>query len=154
MKSSVNSGNSTKPSSPHSSIEFEERVRYSETDRMGVAHNKNYLVWFEIGRTEFCRNKNISYKDIESRGYFLVVVEAFCKFRKPLKYDDRFLIKVSLRELTPKKVIFDYELLTRDPKTIIAKGYTVHIVTDSQTNVSSLPPDIMEKMNSHPSPKP
>lgn len=154
MKNSTNSENLTDSSSSHSSIEFEQRVRYSETDRMGVAHNKNYFVWFEIGRTQYCRNKNIPYRDIESRGYFLVVVEAFCKFRKPLKYDDRFLIRVSLRELTPKKVIFDYELETIDRKAVIATGYTVHIVTDSQANVSTLPPDIIEKMKSQSSPKP
>ncbi len=68
-------------------IEFEELVRYSETDKMGVAHNKNYFEWFEIGRTEYCRQKNIPYKDIETQGFFLVVVEAFCKYKKPLKYD-------------------------------------------------------------------
>jgi len=65
------------------SVEIKERVRYSETDRMGLAHNKNYLEWFEIGRTEFCRQQNIPYSEIEARGYYLVVVEAYCKYRKP-----------------------------------------------------------------------
>ena len=126
------------------SVEIKERVRYSETDRMGIAHNKNYLEWFEIGRTEFCRHQNISYSEIEARGYYLVVVEAYCKYRKSLGYDDEFNIRVILDQLTPKKVVFKYELL-KDNK-IIASGYTVHIVTNSKTEVCSLPADIIEKI--------
>lgn len=87
-------------------IEVEERVRYSETDQMGVAHNKNYFEWFEIGRTEYCNQKNIPYKNIEARGYYLVVVEAYCKYKKPLRYDEKFIIRVSLEEITAKKVVF------------------------------------------------
>jgi len=105
MKNSRNSANSPDKVFPIQNlknfIELEERVRYSETDQMGVAHNKNYFEWFEIGRTEYCRQKNIPYKDIESQGYYFVVVEAFCKYKKPLRYDDVFLIRVSLEEITP-----------------------------------------------------
>ena len=127
-------------------IEFKERVRYSECDRMGVAHNKNYLEWFEIGRTEFCHRKNISYKNIESQGYYLVVVEAFCRYKKPLRYDDSFIIRVSLREATPRKVVFHYELLTIDKKELVASGYTVHVATDSKAKVCSLPLEILDKL--------
>jgi acyl-CoA thioester hydrolase len=129
------------------SIEIEERVRYSETDQMGVAHNKSYFEWFEIGRTEFCRRKGISYKDIEAHGYYLVVVEAFCKYRKPVRYDEVFLIRVSLREITPKKVIFDYELLTKEERKLIASGYTVHIVTNAKAEVSILPEELLKKIS-------
>jgi acyl-CoA thioester hydrolase len=128
-------------------IEIEERVRYSETDQMGVAHNKNYFEWFEIGRTEFCRQKGISYKDIEARGYYFVVVEAFCKYRKPLRYDDVFVIRVSLREITPKKVVFDYELLTREERKLIASGYTVHIVTNAKAEVAAMPQQLLKKIS-------
>jgi len=128
-------------------IEFEERVRYSETDQMGVAHNKNYFEWFEIGRTEFCRKRGISYQDIEARGYYFVVVEAFCKYRKPLRYDDVFVIRVSLREITPKKVVFDYELLTKEERNLIASGYTIHIVTNAKAEVSAMPEKFLKKMS-------
>jgi YbgC/YbaW family acyl-CoA thioester hydrolase len=84
-------------------VETEERVRYSETDQMGVAHNKSYFEWFEIGRTEFCRKKGIPYKEIEAQGFYLVVVEAFCRYRKPLRYDQRFTIRVTLREAQPER---------------------------------------------------
>ena len=127
-------------------IELEEKVRYSETDQMGVAHNKNYFEWFEIGRTEYCRQKNIPYKDIEAQGFYLVVVEAFCKYKKPLKYDQKFIIRVFLENITPKKVEFAYELVTKEEKKLIASGHTVHIVTNSDAKTCSLPPHIISHL--------
>ncbi len=127
-------------------IEFEERVRYSETDQMGVAHNKSYFEWFEIARTEYCRRKNISYKSIEEQGYYLVVVEAFCRYKKPLRYDENFLIRVFLKKIIPKKVIFTYELFTKDKKKLVASGYTVHIVTNARSKVCPLPPHIINTL--------
>jgi acyl-CoA thioester hydrolase len=127
-------------------VEIEGRVRYSETDRMGVAHNKSYFEWFEIGRTEYCRRRGIAYRDIEAQGFYLVVVEAFCRYRKPLRYDDEFIIRVSLRESTPKKVAFDYELLAKDDRRLVASGYTIHIVTNKRGEVSSLPDAILARI--------
>ncbi len=127
-------------------VEIEERVRYSETDQMGVAHNKSYFEWFELGRTEFCRQKGVPYKDIEDLGYYLVVVEASCKYRRPLRYDQVFIIRVSLREMTSKKAIFDYELLTKEDKKLIASGSTVHIVTNSEGQVRLLPENVVKKI--------
>jgi acyl-CoA thioester hydrolase len=132
-------------------IEFEEKVRYSETDQMGVAHNKNYFEWFEIGRTEYCRRKNIPYKDIEAQGFYLVVVEAFCRYRKPLRYDQKFLIRVFLESITPKKVEFAYELVTKKEKKLIASGHTVHIVTNSKAKTCSLPANIISRLKACPS---
>jgi acyl-CoA thioester hydrolase len=128
-------------------FETEERVRYSETDQMGVAHNKNYFEWFEIGRTEFCRRKGISYREIEAQGFYLVVVEAFCKYRKPLRYDQMFTIRVSLREAASKKVVFDYEILTKEDRHLVASGYTVHIATNARGEVSPLPTAVLEKIS-------
>ena len=129
-------------------IEFEERVRYSETDQMGVAHNTSYFGWFEIARTEFCRRKSIPYKSIEEQGYYLVVVEAFCKYKKPLRYDDNFFIRVYLKEIAPKKLVFTYELFEKDRKKKVASGHTVHIVTNARSKVCALPPDIVNKIKS------
>jgi acyl-CoA thioester hydrolase len=129
-------------------VEIEERVRYSETDQMGVAHNKSYFEWFEIGRTEFCRKKGIPYKEIEAQGFYLVVVEASCKYRKPLRYDERFLIRVTLREATSKKVVFDYEILAQPDRRLVASGYTVHISTNARAEVSPLPPSVLEMITS------
>jgi len=129
-------------------IEIKERVRYSETDQMGVAHNKSYFEWFEIARTEYCRQKNIPYKDIEAQGYYLVVAESFCRYKMPLRYDEKFLIRVWPEEIKPKKVIFSYELLTEEEKNLIATGYTVHVVTNPKAQVCSLPEEILEKFKS------
>jgi acyl-CoA thioester hydrolase len=133
-------------SSSQNFVEIEEKVRYSETDQMGVAHNKCYFEWFEIGRTEYCRYKGIPYKDIEARGYYLVVVEAFCRYKKSLRYDETFLIRVSLKEISQKKVVFEYELLTKKDRLPVASGYTVHIATDAKANVRTLPPDIVDML--------
>ncbi len=146
-RSSVNLSNKTASNKGKNNfIEFEERVRYSEIDRMGVAHNKNYFEWFEIGRTEYCHKKNIPYKSIEDQGYYLVVAEAFCRYKRPLRYDETFLIRVSLKEISPKKVVFGYELVTKKDKKIIATGYTVHVSTNSKAEVRSLPQDILNKL--------
>lgn len=127
-------------------LEIEERVRYSETDQMGVAHNKSHFEWFEIGRTEFCRKKGIPYRDIEARGYALVVVEAFCRYRKPLRYDEKFLIRVALREMTPKKAVFAYELRAKTGHTLIAHGYTIHIAVNKKGQVCNLPGELLDKI--------
>jgi acyl-CoA thioester hydrolase len=128
--------------------EIEERVRYSEIDQMGIAHNRVYFDWFELGRTEFCRKKKITYRDIEAQGYYLVVAESFCRFRKPLRYDERFLIRTSLDEMTPKRAVFYYELRSKKERTLIATGYSVHVVTDKNALICSLPKDIVEKLKS------
>jgi acyl-CoA thioester hydrolase len=131
-------------------IEFEQKVRYSETDQMGVAHNKNYFEWFEIGRTEYCRQKNITYKDIEAQGFYLVVVEAFCKYKKPLRYDQKFIIRVFLESISPRKLVFAYELVTKEEKKLIASGHTVHIVTNSEAKICSFPPHIINCLKGSP----
>jgi acyl-CoA thioester hydrolase len=127
-------------------IEIEQRVRYSETDQMGVAHNKSYFEWFEIGRTEFCRQKRIPYKEIEAQGYYLMVVEASCQYRQPLHYDEVFLIRVTLREAAPKKVVFEYELLTKKERRIIATGSTIHIATNSRGEISPLSEQVLKRI--------
>ena len=146
---SVSSSNKTHLSSEEKSwIEIQERVRYSETDKMGVAHNRNYLEWFEIGRTEFCRRKGIPYKQIEQKGYYLMVTEVFCRYKKPLRYDEEFIIRTVLGQVAPKKVVFKYELLTKKERKMIASGHTVHVVTNARAEVCSLPQEILEKIKS------
>ncbi len=127
-------------------IEIEERVRYSETDQMGVAHNKSYFEWFELGRTEFCRQRGVPYQEIESQGFYLVVVEASCKYRRPLRYDQAFIIRVTLRESTPKKFVFDYALFTKEERTLVAEGTTVHIVTNRRGEVTPLPDSLRARV--------
>jgi acyl-CoA thioester hydrolase len=113
---------------------------------MGVAHNRVYLDWFEMGRTEYCRRKGLSYREIETREVFLVVAEAFCRYRRPLRYDDRFLVRTALRALSPRKVTFAYELRTLDGTGLVAHGYTVHVAVNRAGAATSMPPDVVDRI--------
>jgi acyl-CoA thioester hydrolase len=145
--SSENSPNSDPlGSDPSPCVQIQERVRYSETDKMGVAHNTIYFEWFELGRTEFCRAKGLSYREIEERGVFLVVAESFCRYRRPLRYDDRFLIRTSLRDLTAKKVSFAYELRDLTGESLIAQGTTVHVAVDKSGATTAMSDDIVDRI--------
>lgn len=118
------------------------RVRYAETDQMGVAYHANYLVWFEVGRTEYCRARGFSYATLEREtGSFLVVAEASCRYRVPLRYDDRFVVRTFLKRLGRRVLTFGYLLLRPESGEILAEGETKHVVTDADGRLKSFPPD-------------
>ena len=114
-------------------VESRTRVRYKETDQMGIAHHSNYFVWFEIGRTDLCRNTGISYAEIERRGYLLVVTEIACRFRTPFRYDEEVLIRTSVGELASRAMRFMYELYDSDGKDLRATGFSAHLWLDLAT---------------------
>jgi acyl-CoA thioester hydrolase len=105
-------------------------VRYKETDQMGIAHHANYLVWFEIGRTDLCRETGISYAEIERRGYLLVVTEIGCRFRTPFRYDDEVLIRTSVGEIASRAMTFTYELYDAAASELRATGFSSHLWLD------------------------
>ena len=116
------------------------RVRYVETDRMGVVYHGNYLVWFDIGRTEFCRARGFSYRDMEENGKaYLVVAESYCRYKAPARYDDELLIRTHVTELRRRSVRFGYEVVRLPDGLIIAEGETGHVVTDPAGRVISMP---------------
>jgi len=102
------------------------RVIYGDTDRMGYAYYANYLRWFEIGRAELFRSMGLSYKQIEEKGIFLPVAEAFCKYLSPLKYDDELVIEATLDTRVRSAFKIDYRLLSKNDSKAIAEGYTKH----------------------------
>lgn len=102
-----------------------ERVRYGETDQMGVAYYGSYAEWFEVGRTEYCKNKGIIYRELEMKGIGLAVVEFFVNYRKPLRYDDEFEIHTSVEEINKKLIKFKYKIIKNNE--IFATGYTKHL---------------------------
>lgn len=106
-------------------IILKERVRYGETDQMGVAYHGAYAQWFEIGRTQFCKSKGIVYRELEENGYGLVVVEMLINYKRALKYDDEFEIHTSIGEINKKMIKFEYKIV-KDYK-ICATGYTKHL---------------------------
>ncbi len=102
--------------------EIQIRVRYAETDRMGLLHHANYLVYFEQARTELLRDRQASYKDLEDQGYFLVVAKAEVKFRSPAHYDDVLTIRTTVTRTSAVRLEHKYEV--RRGETLVAEGLT------------------------------
>jgi acyl-CoA thioester hydrolase len=115
------------------------RVRYAETDRMGVVYYANYLVWFEVGRTEWLRDAGWSYREMETDGVALPVIEAHCAYRQPARYDDEIEIVTRATLVTPVRIRFDYEAMRRQDGVRVAEGYTVHAALDRAGRPCRLP---------------
>jgi acyl-CoA thioester hydrolase len=115
------------------------RVRYAETDQMGVVYHANYLVWFEVGRCEWLRSQGWSYRDMEADGTGLPVIEAHCEYRLPSRYDDDMEIRTRATLLSPVRVRFDYEVVRRADGAVAATGHTVHAATDPAGRPVRLP---------------
>lgn len=123
------------------------RVRYAETDQMGIVHHSNYLVWFELGRSEFCRARGFSYKEMEEEAdALLVVAEAYCRYKSPAFYEDELTIRTRLAEIRSRSIQFVYEVFRASDETLLAEGETLHLVTDSRKKVRSLPAVYREKL--------
>lgn len=112
------------------------RVRYSETDMMGIVYNANYLSWFEIARTELCRLCGRAYSEWERDGYLLPVAEAHCRYRSPARYDDVLALfcRVPAHELKPHSILFEYEIRAEDDR-LIAEGWTKHAFVDAKGRI-------------------
>jgi acyl-CoA thioester hydrolase len=114
-------------------IESRVRVRYAETDQMAIAHHANYVVWFEIGRTDLCRATGISYRQIEARGVLLVVVEIGCRYVIPFHYDDEVVIRTWVSESGSRSMTFGYELRNAVDDAVHATGFSKHFWVDRET---------------------
>jgi acyl-CoA thioester hydrolase len=116
------------------------RVRYAETDQMGVVYHSNHLIWFEVGRVELMRQMGFSYRDMErDEDRFIAVAEVQCRYRAPVYYDEEVLIRTRLKSVRESVVIFNYELVRVGTGALLAEGETTHIVTDSKMKIAALP---------------
>jgi acyl-CoA thioester hydrolase len=115
------------------------RVRYAETDQMGVVYYANYLVWFEVGRTDLLRRSGWSYREMESEGFSLPVIEAQCTYRQSARYDDELDIRTTGVMLSPVRVRFNYEVVRVADEVLLAEGYTVHASLDPEGRPRRLP---------------
>ena len=106
------------------------RARYAETDKMGVVYYANYLIWFEVGRTDWLRDTGRTYRSMEEDGIQLPVIEAHCEYRQGARYDDEVEIRTRARKLSPVRVQFDYEAVRRADGVLLAVGHTVHATID------------------------
>ena len=102
------------------------RVRYAETDKMGVVYYANYFVWFEIGRTDLLRTLGWTYREMEEAGVSLPVIEAHCDYHRPARYDDELDVRTEGRMLSPVRMEFSYHVVRRDGGAVTATGKTVH----------------------------
>ena len=115
------------------------RVRYAETDQMGIVYYANYLIWMEIGRVEFCRSVGVAYSDMEREdGILLTVAEANCRYQSPARYDEEIVVATWLESAHPRMVTFAYDIQTVDQRKL-AKGYTKHVFCGRDLRPSRLP---------------
>jgi len=115
------------------------RVRYAETDKMGVVYHSNYFVWFEIGRTDWLRETGWTYRDMEAEGIQLPVIEARCEYRQGARYDDDVEIRTRGKALSPVRVQFDYQAIRRADSALLATGHTVHATIDREGRPIRMP---------------
>ena len=121
------------------------RVRYAETDQMGVVYHSNHFIWFEIGRVELLRQLGFSYREMETEDQcFIAVVDARCRYRAPARYDDEIIVRTHLKNVRDSVIHFAYELLRATDDTLLAEGETTHIVTDAQMKSTELPSKYMK----------
>ncbi|MGA2415184.1 MAG: thioesterase family protein [Candidatus Sulfotelmatobacter sp.] len=116
------------------------RVRYAETDQMGVVYHSNHFIWFEVGRVELLRQLGFSYREMESQdNRFIAVAEAKCRYRAPARYDEEVVVRTELKNVRDSVVHFSYELRRVGDGALLAEGETTHIVTDAELKVAALP---------------
>jgi acyl-CoA thioester hydrolase len=120
------------------------RVRYAETDKMGVVYYANYFVWFEVARADLLRSLGWTYREMEHAGVSLPVIEAHCEYHRPARYDDELDVNAEGRLVSPVRMEFRYEVVRREDSTIAASGHTVHAAIDPRGRPCRLPERIRE----------
>ncbi len=118
---------------------MEIRVRYGDTDAMGIVYYANYLRWFEMGRTEMMRSLGIAYKEIEEQGVYLPVSEVFCKYHRPAKYDDLLIIETRIDFLKKVSLQFSYRILRAQDGVELVSGTTLHGFIDRKGKIVKAP---------------
>src|SRR3954454_20832364 len=117
------------------------RVRYSETDQMGIVYYANYFVWMELGRVEWCRAAGIRYRDMEAEdGILLAVAEAQCRYSRPARYDDEVVVETTVRQAHSRMVTFDYRMKRSENAELLASGFTKHVFLDRNLARTKLHP--------------
>jgi acyl-CoA thioester hydrolase len=125
------------------------RVRYAETDQMGVVYHANYLIWCEIARTDLIRAFGASYRDLEERGVRLAVSEASVRYIAAARYDDRIRVETRLSRVTSRTMIFDYTILNADSSQRLATASTTLISLDPSNRVTVLPAEVRRALSRH-----
>jgi acyl-CoA thioester hydrolase len=124
------------------------RVRYAETDQMGVVYYANYYIWMEVGRVEFVRALGMEYKTLEDReGLFLAVIESNCRYLRPARYDQDITVETSVGEITHRLLEFQYEIRDTASGEVLAKGITKHMWLNREWRPARLPEPYLETLH-------
>lgn len=116
------------------------RVRYAETDQMGVVYYGNYFTWFEVGRVELCRQLGFEYQRMEKEDdSYIVVAEAYCRYKRPARFDELLVIRTRVAEVQRRTIRFGYEILSQASREVVATGETNHVICDRMGRPKSLP---------------
>ncbi|HWC16965.1 MAG TPA: thioesterase family protein [Terriglobales bacterium] len=126
--------------SSHRSHELQLRVRYAETDKMGVVYHANFFVWMEVGRVELMRSLGFEYKQMElEEDCHLPVVDARCRYKSPAYYDEQIIVRTELRNVRGSLIHFAYAILRQSDGTVLAEGETTHLVVNANMEKRTLP---------------
>ena len=120
------------------------RVRYAETDKMGVVYYANFLVWFEVARADLLRSLGWTYREMEAAGVSLPVIEAHCEYARPARYDDEIEIRTEGQMVSPVRMRFDYTVVRRADQVVAAQGHTLHAAVDPSGRPCRLPARVRE----------
>jgi acyl-CoA thioester hydrolase len=121
------------------------RVRYAETDQMGVVYHANHFIWFEIGRVDLMRKLGFTYRDMErDHGCFIPVVDARCRYKGPARYDDELIVRTHLKNVRSSVIHFGYELVRAGDGELLAEGETTHMIMNAKMKAAPLPPHILK----------
>ncbi len=123
-------------------VETPLRVRYAETDRMGIVYHSHYIVWFEIGRTDYCRSAGLPYRAMEDSGLFILVTSVDCRYRRPARYDDSLRVRSRLTELASRGLAFGYEIVDEADR-LLAEGSTRHVFAAPSGALRRAPADVL-----------
>jgi acyl-CoA thioester hydrolase len=126
------------------------RVRYAETDQMGVVYHSNYLIWFEVGRVELIRQLGLDYKRLEEEyGCGITVVDVHVRYRAPARYDDELVVQTTLLAARGAVIRFGYKILREEDGVLLCEGETMHVVVGKDMKKRSLPPKYAERFAAH-----
>jgi len=130
--------------------EAQVRVRYQETDQMGVAYHGNYYTWFEVGRSDFFRSLGYTYAQLEKEGIIMPVISSYCEYKIPAKYDEELLIRTKIQNLKGVRLEFNYQIIRKEDEVLLAQGNTIHAFVEKSmkpVNFKKVNPGIWELLN-------
>lgn len=131
-------------------FDYEYRVIYGDTDKMGISYYGNYFRWFEAARTEYFRALDLPYTECEKRGIFLPVVETGAKYHAPSTYDDLLVVRTSISQLGRTSIRFEYQVFEKKSQKLLVSGFTVHVSVDQKMKPSRMPEDVKSRVKIFP----